>query len=273
MLSTIRSLGLLGIEPFPVSVEVGLTRAIPVFEVVGLPDAAVRESRERVRSAIGAAGFPFPEGRIVVNLAPADVRKAGSLYDLPILVGMLRAQELLPDWEEESVFLGELSLSGELRRVSGVLPMLLGAAELGVRRAFIPFGNAAEASAVRGLAVYAVHDVTELVAFLRGEGELSPVTAPPAGSRPAAPRPDLREVKGQRAAKRALEVAAAGGHNLLFIGSPGAGKSMLAKRLPSILPAMTEAEAVETTKVYSACGQLPPGLPLITERPLSLIHI
>ncbi|WP_347295267.1 magnesium chelatase domain-containing protein, partial [uncultured Anaerotruncus sp.] len=179
MLSTIQSLGILGIDPYPVTVEVNVARAMPAFDIVGLPDAAVRESRERVRSVLSNCGYPFPDGRIVVNLAPADVKKAGSLYDLPILVGLLAAQGLLPENAPlaDSAFIGEVSLSGGLRRVCGVLPMLLGAAGTGMRRAFIPAANAAEASAVRGIEVFPVGSVGELVSHLRGECAL-----PPAGT-------------------------------------------------------------------------------------------
>ncbi|WP_195276367.1 YifB family Mg chelatase-like AAA ATPase [Anaerotruncus rubiinfantis] len=272
MLATIQSLGLMGIEPFSVTVEVNVARQMPAFDIVGLPDAAVRESRERVRSVFSNCGFPFPDGRIVVNLAPADVKKAGSLYDLPVFIGLLCAQGTLPPVDRSDAFLGELSLSGELRRVNGVLPMLLGAAKQGVRRVFIPWQNAAEACAVQDLAVYAVRSVGELVAFLRGDGGLEAAKAVPFEAIPQPPLPDFCDVKGQQVAKRALEIAAAGGHNVLLIGAPGTGKSMLAKRLPSILPEMSREEAVETTKIYSACGQLPANAPLINVRPFRAPH-
>lgn len=271
MLSIIHSLGLAGIEPFHVTAEVSVTRAMPLFEIVGLPDAAVRESRERVRSVFGSCGIPFPEGRIVVNLAPADIKKVGSLYDLPIFIGLLDREGMAVDLEG-SVFIGELSLSGELRSVSGVLPMLLGAHALGFRRAFIPQANAAEASVVQDMEIYAVPHVRALAAYLRGEGRLERAETLPLADIPAEGQLDLAEVKGQGIAKRALEIAAAGGHNLLLIGPPGTGKSMMAKRLPSILPDMTREEAVETTKIYSACGLLPPGVPLIRTRPFRAPH-
>lgn len=272
MLSRIQSMGLLGIEPFPISIEVNLVRAIPSFDIVGLPDAAVRESRERVRAAVLSSGFPFPEGRIVVNLAPANVRKVGSLYDLPILVGILQAQGLLPELEIPSLFLGELSLSGEVRQVNGVLPMLLDAAQTGIKRAFIPYGNAQEAAAVEGLEIYAVRRVQELANFLLNGEELPLVSQLPTHPAPSPVLLDFSDVKDQHLPKRALEVVAAGGHNVLLIGNPGTGKSMLAKRLPSILPEMTPQEAVETTKIYSVCGQLPQGVSLITHRPFRAPH-
>ena len=270
MFAAITSLGLQGIEPFAVRAEVSVSRAMPAFDIVGLPDTAVRESRERVRSVFQNGGFPFPEGRIIVNLAPADIKKNGSLYDLPIFVGLLAAQGLIPD--TQAALLGELSLSGAVQRVNGVLPMLLGARALGIHKAYIPYDNAAEASVVEGLEIYAVQHVSQLADALIGKSSLPIAGSIPHHAPVSCPQPDFSEVKGQQVAKRALEIAAAGGHNILMIGAPGTGKSMLAKRIPSILPEMTDREAIETTKIYSACGMLEPGAPLIRTRPFRAPH-
>ncbi len=271
MVVSVRSLGLNGISGYEVSAECFLSGGLPAFDVVGLPDAAVREARERVRAAVKNCGAKFPVSRITVNLAPADRRKAGTLYDLPILVGLLAAAGELPPPPEDAAFLGELSLAGTVRGVNGVLPMAMRAREAGVRQLFVPAENAAEATLAGGLTVYGVENVQSLAAHLRGEAPLSPAPVwEPRGDE--APLPDLRDVMGQENVKRALEIAAAGGHNLLMIGSPGAGKSMLAKRLPSILPDLSRAEALETSGIWSVAGMADPRRPLLVRRPFRSPH-
>ncbi len=271
MVVTVRSLGLQGVLGYEVTVECALSGGLPAFDVVGLPDAAVKESRERVRAAIKGCGAKFPVSRITVNLAPAALRKEGTVYDLPILLGILAAQGDIDAPSSAAAFLGELSLTGALRPVTGTLPMALAAARAGVRELYVPAENAPEATLAEGLTVYPVTDVSALVAHLRGERPLAPAPAwtpaPAAGG-----GPDFSEVMGQENVKRALEVAAAGGHNILLIGSPGAGKSMLARRLPSILPDMTRQEALEATEIWSVAGLTDRAHPLLQRRPFRSPH-
>ncbi len=271
MMTQVRSLGLRGVEGYPVTAECDLSGGLPNFEIVGLPDAAVKEARDRVRAAVKNCGFQFPVSRITVNLAPADRKKGGTVYDLPILVGILSAQGELPKMGPKQAFVGELSLSGAVRSVPGMLPMALAAREAGIEELFVPADAAPEATLVKGITVYPVSHVKELVAHLTGEKAISPAPAwTPAGDEP--PMPDFAEVKGQENVKRALEIAAAGGHNILMIGPPGSGKSMLARRLPSILPALSEREAMEATAVHSVLGLTTKERPLLTQRPFRSPH-
>ena len=269
MIATARTFALEGIESTPVIVEVDVRSGLPAFAIVGLPDRAVREARERVRAALGNSDFQFPQQRVTVNLAPAFLHKAGPSFDLAIAVAVLAADGKLPERDVREAVCGELSLSGEIKPVRGALSMALAARAQGIARIVVPPQNAAEAALVDGVEVVAVPDLTRLMGLLRGEYEVEPAVASAA---PVARRegPDLSEVRGQSDARRALELAAAGGHNLLMIGPPGAGKTMLARRLPSILPAPSLGEAIEITKVHSAAGLSAGGL--VTERPFRAPH-
>ena len=272
MVCNVTSLGLNGVAGYPVTAECALSGGLPAFDVVGLPDAAVKEARERVRSAIKSSGFDFPVSRITVNLAPAGRRKAGTVYDLPILVGILAAGgQLSLKKEKDSAFIGELSLDGRLRPVPGLLPMALAACRAGITRLFVPADNAPEATLAAGLEVIPVPTVRELAAHLSGEAPIPPA---PVWRQELAPvhGPDFSEVKGQDHTKRALEVAAAGGHHVLMSSSPGSGKSMMAKRLPSILPDLTHGEALACTEIYSVMGLTTWEHPMVRRRPFRAPH-
>lgn len=271
MLQTIRSLGLQGISGYEVTAECDVDRGLPAYEIVGLPDAAVKEARERVRAAAKNCGFSFPVGRVTVNLAPANRRKSGTVYDLPILIGILAASGQLRFDDPAAALVGELSLSGELRPVVGMLPMALAAREAGIERLYVPAASAVEATIATGLTVFPVTDVSQLIAHLTGEVPITPA-APWDGTVVPPVLPDLDEVRGQETVKRALEIAAAGGHDLLMVGPPGSGKSMMARRLPSILPPMTRAEALEATKIHSAMGLTSAEEPLLRSRPYRAPH-
>ena len=271
MVSRVRSLGIKGIGGYEVSVECSTAQGLPDFSIVGLPDAAVREARDRVRAAIKNAGLTFPVSRITVNLAPADTRKAGTTYDLPVLLGILASAGQIKQPPEDCAFIGELSLAGALRPVRGALPMALAAARAGIRRLFVPAENASEAAFAEGLEVYGARDITQLLEYFRGQTELEQAEPPDIRARRAG-GPDFAEVKGQANVKRALEVAAAGEHNILMVGPPGAGKSMLAKRITSILPDMSRAEMLQTTEIHSVAGLTSSARPVVDERPFRSPH-
>jgi magnesium chelatase family protein len=274
MLARLRSAAVIGVEAFAVHVEVDVSFGLPVFTMVGLPDASVRESRDRVRSAIRNSGFDFPANRVTVNLAPADVRKAGASYDLPIALGILAATGVVERRHiEDVILLGELSLDGSIHPTRGVLPVAAAARRQGVAGLLLPAANAAEAAVVADLRLFPVQCLDEAVRVLN-----NPACAP-ATARQRPPPPDdsmsvgdLKDVRGQAFARRALEVAAAGGHNLLLIGPPGGGKTMMARRLPGILPALTFDEALECTAIHSVAGLLPPGAGLLATRPFRSPH-
>ena len=271
MVSRVRSLGIRGIGGYEVSVECSTAQGLPEFNIVGLPDAAVKEARDRVRAAIRNSGLHFPVSRITVNLAPADTRKAGTTYDLPVLLGILAAAGEIKEPPEDCAFIGELSLAGALRPVRGALPMALAAARAGIRRLFVPAENASEAAFADGVEVYGAGSVEELLEYFRGRTELERAEPPRVHARRSGGA-DFAEVKGQAAVKRALEVAAAGGHNILMVGPPGAGKSMLAKRIVGILPDMSRAEMLQTTEIHSVAGLTSSAHPVVDERPFSSPH-
>lgn len=271
MVYKIRSLGLHGVTGYEVTAECDLSGGLPNFDIVGLGDTAVKEARDRVRAAIKNCGFTFPVSRITVNLAPADRKKGGTVYDLPILVGILAAGGQIAPKDPKAGFVGELSLSGALRPVTGMLPMALAARAAGMETLYVPADSAAEATLAGGMTVYPVETLTQLVKHFTGEEKMTPATpwSPAEGGGPGL---DFAEVKGQEGVKRALEIAAAGGHNLAMVGPPGSGKSMLARRFPSILPQMTQREALEATAVHSVMGLTTKEQPLLTQRPFRAPH-
>jgi len=273
MLAKVRSSAVVGLEGKIVEVEVDISPGLPNFFIVGLPDTAVQEAKERVRGAIRNSGGLFPMRRISVNLAPADLKKAGPSYDLPIAVGILLSSEQVVADVDGTIFLGELSLDGSLRHTNGILPMVGLTKERGFNRVIVPMADAKEAALVDGMTVIPFNSLTELIACLRGESPMPEFVSE--GLEEAPPvftATNLSEIKGQEHVKRALEVAAAGAHNILMCGPPGSGKTLLARTLPSILPGMTNEEALDVTKIYSVSGMLPSSTPLIRQRPFRAPH-
>ena len=271
MICSTHTMSVQGIHGNHITVECYITNGLPSFEIVGLPDVAVKEARERVRAAAKNSGMRFPTGRITVNLAPANLKKSGTHYDLPILLAIMSACGNIRRPTSDCAFIGEVSLDGQIRPVSGVLPMAIAAKRAGMKKLYVPAENAAEATLSRGAAIFPVHSVKELAAVLNGEAEIEeePIWVP---SQPTLPELDLKDVVGQENAKRAMEIAAAGSHNVLLIGPPGSGKSMISKRLPSILPDMTWEEALQATQVYSVLGVLTSKSPMVRRRPFRNPH-
>ncbi len=274
MIAQINSAALFGIDGFIVEVEADISNGLPAFDIVGLPDAAVKESKERIRAAIKNSGLTMPSKRITLNLAPADIKKEGTHFDLPIAVGILTASEQLKQPSADSVFLGELSLNGDLRRINGVLPMVISSYQKGIKTIYLPEENAREAAVIEGLKVYGAKSLKDIVMHFTGEKKLSQYSGNASFFNPDENenKYDFRDVKGQAFVKRALEIAAAGGHNILMIGPPGSGKTMIAQRIPGILPDMSFDEALEVTKVHSIAGLVSPNQPLVKTRPFRHPH-